>query len=1844
MPPKRNNKSSKSKNPSYPTQSQSHTQATQQHTQPAQPSSSKRKSQHTPESNSKKPKYNLRSSSSREMDKKQLNVPNDNGRSKKTRPHSNRRNQQHRNDDILMAEADAAAEARNEARDEDRSLHEDEDEIEHHQDEALDLGEDRDLDEELDDNEEDFPEDDHALLTDYRMLSGLIFGQSSRYKNILQHLRERPHPIGAGDGTQLMIALQELAEVLAVSTEETLAGSFQVEAFSKELIAIMNGDPPTTADPSKKKEPLSAEAQEEAEIMAALAASGGDGFGDNVGEAQLLACRCLANLMEALPGSSIRVAQNGAIPILCSKLRDVQYVDLAEEAVSTLGKVAQEVPNKIVSEGGLTAILQYLDFFNSHVQRTALTAAANCCRALTPESFDMVYDAISKIRDVLGYSDQRLVEQACLCVVRIIDSYKNKPDLIEKLLEDGTLITGVVNLLSPSGSGGTPLITINTFTALLRAMSSASKASAKASIALLNRNIVDTLYNILTGVLVPEKTDPTTQAMEDGSAPGEGGLADMVVLENLAHRPKDQVDEALSLSLELLPPIVPVGVFDNKSYINKTEGQTEDESSQNAENKEKPESIITSRSKQREAARQESMRIRIECLRQNPDSINRFMSLMVPVFVEVYAASVSTPVRSKALAGLLKVISFAEEKQLHDLLRYIPMASFIGGILSSRENPNLVTGALQLVELLLNKLPGVYHSALRRQGVMYEIEVIATDKLNSEKDEKEKPSEPTSPLDKDEGPLGDPVSNLARALRVDLPPSEAPSGFLNLGSTGPASRLATYLAAGSAAASAAAGTASPASLDRASNVDPSDAAIARARTLKVIFSKLEEQNGADTYDDAKVALAEIRDMVDKLKSSETSTVQIKETLQKLGNWFVREDSMSSFELLRSGLIEGLLEFITGDTESLPSSMRHKVVLETFTNTRSHIPGSPSALLSLVKRLQESLSRLEPFNVGTVGSALGDDSRRNPMSALGRQVRLRLVTDDQELSKVQPTMVVSVHAIATFQVLNDYLRPRIMSALSGKGGHGSSRLSGVLAAFAAAAGIPAPEEGSTAASSTKKDKGKDSKGGSRRNSKESLTNTPAANDENKSKGKGKESVQGDEDDTDDHSQNDIDEDELRAMEEDEEHDEHDDNEDDEHDPFGGEFLDDFDDEFFDDEMEAEMMGEGRLGHEKTINLDVKDDGKEIEAKTPDGTRIQTPSNTNDASPTARKSSKSGSKKPESLDNKGKELKPKGSYASALKTKPTDFHIEFELDGQKVDLESTIYSALHRKESNSLRNPFVNVYTLKFKHIDGPAEKKEKIVAKPNISAVTTENVKDAWSELPESIAKDSQHAPILQLLRVLHALCADRQELNAISHPNAALAQDTGVGEMTFVNNKLTAKLNRQLEEPMLIASSCLPEWAIDLPTAFPFLFTFQTRYAFLQAQTWGTTRLINKWQNEASRIGSDNRRPDPTTTHLGRMQRQKVRISREYVLESAIKVFELYGGSSSILEIEYFEEVGTGLGPTLEFYSLVSKEFARKSLRMWRGSQDSSESPYVFSPTGLFPEPMSDKESESDKGKERIKLFRILGQFLAKGLLDSRIIDISFNPLFMKLVLGLSIPKSVAGVKLVDPFVGKSMMEVQKIVDSKLSTSEITEKVSALALDFTLPGKPEYELVENGTNVDVTIDNVGEYLDKIIEATLGSGVSKQVEAFVEGFSKILRIEDMKIFTAEELTSLFGNADEDWTNETLSEIIKADHGFNNDSPALRRLVEVMSEFDNVSRRDFLQFLTGSPKLPIGGFRGLHPQLTVVRKSPEAGYKADDSLPSVMTCANYLKLPDYSNKDILKQKLTIAMSEGKGFLLS
>jgi E3 ubiquitin-protein ligase TRIP12 len=51
-------------------------------------------------------------------------------------------------------------------------------------------------------------------------------------------------------------------------------------------------------------------------------------------------------------------------------------------------------------------------------------------------------------------------------------------------------------------------------------------------------------------------------------------------------------------------------------------------------------------------------------------------------------------------------------------------------------------------------------------------------------------------------------------------------------------------------------------------------------------------------------------------------------------------------------------------------------------------------------------------------------------------------------------------------------------------------------------------------------------------------------------------------------------------------------------------------------------------------------------------------------------------------------------------------------------------------------------------------------------------------------------------------------------------------------------------------------------------------------------------------------------------------------------------------------------------------------------------------------------------------------------------------------------------------------------------------------------------------------------------------------------------------------------------------------------------------------------------------------TVVCKPSEHPYTSDDYLPSVMTCVNYLKLPNYSSLEIMRKQLFMAMREGQG----
>ncbi|KAI5283839.1 Ubiquitin fusion degradation protein 4, partial [Ascosphaera aggregata] len=253
---------------------------------------------------------------------------------------------------------------------------------------------DNEVDHESGDNEGDAEDDDAAAMaafqSDYqdlfgsgsgadggrssfhhtlRTLSGFMSGTSSRLREILANLRRPENP------SLQFIALQELSDLLLVSNEDNLVGQFSPDAFVRELVKLMQPNEITT--------------EENPEIM-------------------LLACRCLANMIEALRGSVANVVYGNAVPILCQKLLDIQFIDLAEQALDTLAKISVDFPAAIVREGGLTACLTYLDFFPTSTQRTAVTTAANCCRNLSPDSFNVVRDVMPILLNVLNSNDQKV--------------------------------------------------------------------------------------------------------------------------------------------------------------------------------------------------------------------------------------------------------------------------------------------------------------------------------------------------------------------------------------------------------------------------------------------------------------------------------------------------------------------------------------------------------------------------------------------------------------------------------------------------------------------------------------------------------------------------------------------------------------------------------------------------------------------------------------------------------------------------------------------------------------------------------------------------------------------------------------------------------------------------------------------------------------------------------------------------------------------------------------------------------------------------------------------------------------------------------------------------------------------------------------------------------------------------------------------------------------------------------------------------------------------------------------------------------------------------------------------
>lgn len=248
----------------------------------------------------------------------------------------------------------------------------------------------------------------------------------------------------------------------------------------------------------------------------------------------------------------------------------------------------------------------------------------------------------------------------------------------------------------------------------------------------------------------------------------------------------------------------------------------------------------------------------------------------------------------------------------------------------------------------------------------------------------------------------------------------------------------------------------------------------------------------------------------------------------------------------------------------------------------------------------------------------------------------------------------------------------------------------------------------------------------------------------------------------------------------------------------------------------------------------------------------------------------------------------------------------------------------------------------------------------------------------------------------------------------------------------------------------------------------------------------------------------------------------------------------------------------------------------------------------------------------------------------------------------------------IDPGLAKTLMSFEEVVvqiralekNTSLGEVALKEKIGSLtykgatfedlALTYVLPGHPDVELIDGGADMEVTPFNLENYLQAVVNFTMDGGISRQMEAFRAGFDNVFPSQSLDPFKLSEIESIFcgSTSKGKWTVEELSAATKTDHGYSFSSDAVKYLWEIMSELDRKEQREVVAFFTGCPNLPIGGWANLKPRFTVVKKPGTSEVPSDDLLPSVMTCQNYLKLPNYSSKEIMRKKLMLAVKEGAG----
>ena len=493
-------------------------------------------------------------------------------------------------------------------------------------------------------------------------------------------------------------------------------------------------------------------------------------------------------------------------------------------------------------------------------------------------------------------------------------------------------------------------------------------------------------------------------------------------------------------------------------------------------------------------------------------------------------------------------------------------------------------------------------------------------------------------------------------------------------------------------------------------------------------------------------------------------------------------------------------------------------------------------------------------------------------------------------------------------------------------------------------------------------------------------------------------------------------------------------------------------------------------------------------------------------------------------------------------------------------------------------------------------------------------------------------PSLFLLSIMNLSLKKYPKLFNIN--NEYFKDDKELDEL-FINSKVTLLISKACGDAYSISKSNLPSWCQKLSLDCGFLSRFDSRQLLFKVSFDPRRSLINL-QNY---IKSKDPNYHGENITLEKSMRLKIIVERNKIIKHGFKILDnpVTSRFKGYLEFEYMGEIGNGLGPTLEFYRLIIEKMIENK-EWWYKTTDKS----IYPAIGL------------NNNKKAINLFKLLGFIVARVIYDDRLLDFPISRIFWNLLLDRSV--NIRDIKNIDKdlynvltdlieLINKKKEYINSNKDKNITDEELEEKIlyngkqlNSIDIYFTFPGY-EIELKPNGKNILLCMKNIEEYVNLIYDYLFYKGINNILEAFKEGFNVVFDIKELKCFYSDELEEIiFGSDNQKWEEEILFENLKPEHGYTKKSKIFNDLIRYMISLDKDERKKFLIFSTGASRLPVGGFKALSPKLTVVKKTCNYNEFPDNFLPTVMTCQNYLKIPEYSSFEILKEKMNKAMNEG------